>query len=369
MPCSDGLRSARGATGACTSCENGGVARQADGLCECRPGFSGERCEVLLWSSDCVAGETDDDLDPDTPCISCGPGTTAPAGSAGPCALCPAGTTDHDYRSSTPCEACPEGMVSTAGAVGVCKDAPAELPVCQNGGMPKGRPAVARSCTDYWLDGVRTDGVYTVLPNAEEDAFEVMCQFSDEGAWTLVSSSMGEPPQDAATFLPTQLDTLTPSSAMADVYKGFIPLVEEAAGLSDIRFTCGRGALDNMLVDLAFHDVDYYAARLNDRFDADNSWSSLESSGSPSRTNALTSEHAERCKAYKTSFYAESSTSDFVFDYEDGGSRTSNLAGSTFLCVGVSRPVMRMLLTLKLRLSNSNLGLPLQPFVLRRLLG
>jgi hypothetical protein len=56
----------------------------------------------------CPAGMTDDDLDPSTPCISCGAGHYVQEGSQGTCASmqCPAGFVDADSDPTTSCIEC-----------------------------------------------------------------------------------------------------------------------------------------------------------------------------------------------------------------------------------------------------------------------
>eukprot|EP00911_Craspedida_sp_UC1_P001124 UC1_evm1s846 len=75
----------------------------------------------------CVAGTTDADGDPSTPCIACNSGHFVPPGATGQCDvfLCAAGTVDNDLSAATPCLSCENGesYMATAGGTGPCSEA------------------------------------------------------------------------------------------------------------------------------------------------------------------------------------------------------------------------------------------------------
>lgn len=242
-------------------------------VCACASGFTGAGCEVPTSRSLCAcdAGFTDHDNDEATPCVQCAPGAFAPAGSTGACSAlaCASGTSDSDWDASTPCEMCGSGAgAPAAGQAGPCVDAVAPAVVCKHGGTSQTANATpARTCSDHFAAGETTSGVFSVTPDAGGTAYNVYCDFDADkeeatgaggGAWTLVASSSGAPPQDAADTDATTLSSLAPGSAMSGVFDGFAALVSSQGGLSDIRFTCtSDAAAGSMLVDLAFYDVNW----------------------------------------------------------------------------------------------------------------
>lgn len=210
-------------------------------------------------------------------CEKCPPGTYAPAGSVGACALfrCSPGWTDHDYSAATPCRQCDSvAEAPFEGHAGPCGNATANSLECANGAEPVPSPLVTgnvRSCTDLWLLGIRTNGVYAITPADGAASVDVYCDFAADsaqagmagGAWTLVSSSSGVPPSDSANASVATLNSLQPGQPMVGVYDGLKPLVETLGGHTDVRFTCVNASAPNAnenVVDLVFADVDWVRA-------------------------------------------------------------------------------------------------------------
>lgn len=66
----------------------------------------------------CPAGFADEDLNPNSPCVLCPPGTYSNPDDFGRCSKCSAGSIDHDDDPTTPCEPCsPETFQPSVGKV------------------------------------------------------------------------------------------------------------------------------------------------------------------------------------------------------------------------------------------------------------
>ena len=44
----------------------------------------------------------------------------------------------------------------------------------------------ASSCMEYFKQGDRTNGSYTIRPDAELDSFEVICEFTENSGYTII---------------------------------------------------------------------------------------------------------------------------------------------------------------------------------------
>ncbi len=240
-PCADGR-----ACGAAADCASGvcgqdlacaapacddGVRNDAETATDCGGGCPGcEVGEACLAGPDCASGICVDEL--------CEPNTCIDGERSG---------RETDVDCGGPCESCPDDARCEAAAD------------CDSRWCHVGRCTPPPSCAAVRLsDREAPSGTYRLRPPGQDEVVRVACDMeTDGGGWTLVSSSAGAPPADAAQAWAEQLATTAPDAPGAGVWDG----LREAAGdrLAALRFTCRTDAAGaGYAVDLSFYDVDWY---------------------------------------------------------------------------------------------------------------
>jgi hypothetical protein len=181
------------------------------------------------------------------------------------------------------------------------------------------------SCAALLMEGVTTDGVYTLDPGDGNGPKAVYCdQTADGGGWTLVSSST-YPVDDQAAPYASALSTLTPTATMDGLWAGMRSVV---TGNTDMRFTCKEALEDEaMAVDLVFYDVHWYlelTAGTDDQtcFNEDNGVG--YDLPPPARRNLLTNQLRTEGNHWDRDGYLEgedqcASFDDFSIDFDDRG--------------------------------------------------
>jgi len=177
------------------------------------------------------------------------------------------------------------------------------------------------TCRVAQAAGRTESGVYRLRPGPDLSTWTVWCdQVTDGGGWTLVASSRGRPPGDAAVSGFEDLQTLSPARANPGIWAG----LRDVDVRFDVRFACraGRDPQAPWTVDLSVYGVSWYP-RWTVGEDADSCLDEGPIDPPPARRNDRTGRYLPRGQAWAGGRLEwEDScddSQDFAFDFNDGG--------------------------------------------------